>query len=115
VPADPARPELALPVAGRLPRLTLSVSEACDVLGVGHDFWQEHIAPEIRIVRAGRRKLVPVTELVRWIDRHAEAAFEPRAHGSSTRVPTQISSVGAGSRGVRASRAPAPKSGPRAA
>lgn len=41
-------------------RLALDVSEACAALGVGWDFWQEHIAPEVHIVRRGRRKLVAV-------------------------------------------------------
>jgi hypothetical protein len=66
VPVEPAS----------VPRLALSIAEACAVLGVGHDFWTEHISPEIRIVRVGRRKLVPVGELVAWIDRHAESTSD---------------------------------------
>lgn len=57
------------------PRLALSISEACGVLGVSHDFWHEHIAPDVRIVRRGRRKLVPTDELRRWLDSNAERAL----------------------------------------
>lgn len=59
-----------------VPRLALSVGEACKVLGVGHDFWQEHVAAEVRIVWRGRRKLVPVRELERWLEANAEATLE---------------------------------------
>lgn len=54
------------------PRLALSVAEACAALGLSWDFWQEHIAPEVRVVRRGRRKLVSVAELKRWLERNAE-------------------------------------------
>jgi hypothetical protein len=63
------------------PRLALSVAEACAALGVSWDFWQEHIAPEVRVVRRGRRKLVSVAELERWLDRNAELLLEARHAG----------------------------------
>lgn len=76
-PAGPARPAGAS--FGRqtpnLPRLALSISEACDALGISHDFWTEHVAAEVRIVRRGRRKLVAVEELRRWLDANAERAL----------------------------------------
>ena len=55
-------------------RLALSVSEACEALGVSWDFWSEYIAPEVRVVRRGRRKLIAVTELERWLERNGEAS-----------------------------------------
>jgi excisionase family DNA binding protein len=55
-----------------VPRLALSIEEACQALGVSWDYWREHVAPEVRIVRLGRRKLVPVTELQAWLEAHAE-------------------------------------------
>jgi hypothetical protein len=54
------------------PALALSVEGACAALGVSWDTWHEQIEPDVRIVRLGRRKLVPVTELQRWLDEHAE-------------------------------------------
>jgi excisionase family DNA binding protein len=56
-----------------VPRLALSISEACQALGVSHDFWSEHIGPELRIRRVGRRKLVPVAEIERWLERGERA------------------------------------------
>lgn len=57
-------------------RLALSVEEACAALGVSWDFWNEHIAADIRIVRRGRRKLIPIQELERWLREAAERALE---------------------------------------
>ncbi len=54
------------------PALALSVEQACDALGVSWDTWKEHIAPDVRIVRIGRRKLIAVSELQRWLDDHGE-------------------------------------------
>ncbi len=55
------------------PALALSIEQACASLGVGWDLWKSSIEHEIRIVRIGRRKLVPVAELEKWLDQHAEA------------------------------------------
>jgi len=54
------------------PALALSVEQACAALGISWDTWKT-IEPEIRLVRLGRRKLVPVTALQAWLDEHAEA------------------------------------------
>jgi excisionase family DNA binding protein len=61
-----------------VPRLGLSIEEACSALGVSWDTWHSHIEPDIRIVRIGRRKLVPVTELQRWLTDNAEQLLERR-------------------------------------
>ena len=57
-------------------RLALSPDEAAAALGVSRDFFDEHIAPELRIVRRGRRRLVPVRELERWLDLSASRAYD---------------------------------------
>lgn len=55
-----------------MPKLALSVDQACEALGVSWKTWTEHIAHEVRIVRVGRRKLIAVSELQRWLDDHGE-------------------------------------------
>ena len=55
------------------PALALSVAQACQALGVSWKTWRAHIEPEVRLVRIGRKKLVPVAELERWLADHAEA------------------------------------------
>jgi hypothetical protein len=91
--------------------LALNVEEACAALGVSWDFWAEHIAPEVRVVRRGRRKLVAVSELERWLDRNAEATTAATARRAtaaaapaSARRDRRLATTGvrtAGSAGVR--------------
>jgi excisionase family DNA binding protein len=56
-------------VERRIPRLALSPEEASTALGVSRDYFDAHIAHELRIVRRGRRKLIAVAELERWLER----------------------------------------------
>lgn len=95
-------PEIASIVAAALaeappPRLALSPDEAAGALGVSRDFLDEHVMPELRIVRRGRRRIVPVAELEAWLEREAARALEGRRWGfaqlsrtSKTRMATPI-------------------------
>lgn len=65
-------------VRPQTPALALSIEQACAALGVGWDLFHTSIEPELRIVRLGRRKLVPVSELQKWLDTHAEATLGDR-------------------------------------
>jgi hypothetical protein len=58
--------------------LALNVKDACASIGVSWDVWKAHIEPEVRLVRIGTRKLVPVAELERWLADHAETTLERR-------------------------------------
>jgi len=58
--------------APALPRLSISPGEAAEMLGVSRDFFDEHVKPELRIVRRGSKTiLIPVAELERWLDTSA--------------------------------------------
>jgi excisionase family DNA binding protein len=61
------------------PRLAVSPSEAAAVLGVSRDYFDEHVIDELRVVRRGRRILVALAELERWLDRSATRATLGRA------------------------------------
>jgi excisionase family DNA binding protein len=63
--------------APRVPRIAVSKQEAADALGVSIDFFDEHIVADLRTVRVGRRRLIPVAELERWLDKHADLARVP--------------------------------------
>lgn len=55
-----------------LPRLALNKTEAARALGVSVDFFDDHVAHELRCVRRGRRRLYPITEIQRWLGESAE-------------------------------------------
>ena len=55
-----------------IPRLALTPREAAAAIGVGEDFFSEHIRPELQLIRRGRKVLVPVAELERWMRANAE-------------------------------------------
>lgn len=54
-----------------MPRLALSPDEAAAALSVSRDFFDEHVLRELRHVRRGRRRLIPVIEIERWLERSA--------------------------------------------
>jgi excisionase family DNA binding protein len=58
--------------APHVPRLAVTKQEAAAALGVSVDFFDEHIVHELRIVRRGRRRLIPIRELERWLDQQAD-------------------------------------------
>lgn len=66
----------ALGPPGRVPRLALSKAEAAAALGVSVDYLEEHVMAELRIVRRGRRRLIPIRELENWLDRSASRVME---------------------------------------
>lgn len=59
-----------LPVS--VPRIALTPGEAAAAIGVGPDFFDENVAPHLRLIRRGRKRLVPVSELERWVAENAE-------------------------------------------
>jgi excisionase family DNA binding protein len=55
-----------------LRRLSITPREAAQMLGVSRDFFDEHVKPELRIIRRGSKTiLIPVAELERWVDESA--------------------------------------------
>jgi hypothetical protein len=57
-------------------RLALTPTEAARALGCSRDFFDKHIAPELRWVRRGRLKFVAVAELEDWLRRSAALTLE---------------------------------------
>ena len=55
-----------------IPRVALTVPESAAALGVGVDFFNENIRPELKVIRRGSKRLVPVSELQRWAEENAE-------------------------------------------
>lgn len=58
------------------PRICLTPPEAAASLGVGATFFDTEIAPELKVIRRGRKRLYPVAELERWAAENAESTFD---------------------------------------
>lgn len=58
-----------------IPRIALTPPEAAAAIGVGPDFFEDNVAPDLRLIRRGRKRLVPVSELERWTAENAERAL----------------------------------------
>lgn len=69
------------PIAA-VPRVALTLEESARSLGVSVSHFRRHIAPELRVIRSGSVRLVPLAELQRWADRAATLA------GASSLTPT---------------------------
>ncbi len=57
-----------------VPRVALTRQEAAASLGVSLSTFQRDIQPDLRIVRRGSVRLVPVAELEQWAEKNATLA-----------------------------------------
>lgn len=55
--------------------LCLSREQAAEALSVGVDWFDAHVKPHIRVIAKGRRVLVPVAELERYVNENAARAL----------------------------------------
>ena len=53
------------------PRIALTKAEAATAIGVSVDFLEAHVLADLAVVRRGRKVLVPVAELERWVAERA--------------------------------------------
>ncbi len=61
-----------------IPRLALTREEAAAAIGMSLDSFERHVQPHVRLLRLGRLRLVPVRELERWAEGHAEHVFDEK-------------------------------------
>jgi excisionase family DNA binding protein len=59
-------------------RITLTKAEAAEALGVSVDHLERHVLAEVKVIRSGRLRLIPVAELDAWIARNAARLGEWR-------------------------------------
>ena len=83
-----------------VPRLALTKAEAAEALGVSVDFFEDHIMCELRVVRRGRRRLIPIAELERWLERSADLALPASSAYSPRERERNASSRPAASRSL---------------
>ena len=61
--------------SNNVPRVALSRQEAAMSLGMSLDSFERHVQPELRLIRRGKLRLVPLAELERWANENAESAL----------------------------------------
>ena len=71
----PVSDRAAVTMVEPVPRIALTQQEACASLGCSEEFFVEHVRPYLRVVRRGRKRLFPVTDLRRAVDEMAENVF----------------------------------------
>ena len=59
-----------------IPRLALTRAEAATSIGMSLDSFERYVQPELRLVRRGKLRLVPVSEIERWLQANAEHVLE---------------------------------------
>lgn len=70
---------MAKKLDAQIPRYALTPPEAAAAIGVGEDFFSANVRPELRLIRRGRKVLIPVAELERWTEDNAEQVLEGAA------------------------------------
>src|SRR5436190_18349968 len=61
--------------ASQLPRLSISPREAAQMLGVSRDFFDEHVKPELRIIRRGSKTILDPGRRARALGRRKRCAL----------------------------------------
>jgi hypothetical protein len=61
--------------SSNVPRVALSRQEAALSLGMSLDSFERHVQPELRLIRRGKLRLVPLAELERWANQNAGLVF----------------------------------------
>lgn len=56
-------------------RLAFTPEEAAASIGCSRSFLYEHILPELRVVRVGRRRIIPRESLEQWLREEASRAI----------------------------------------
>lgn len=81
-------------VPSSAPRLALTRAEAARALGMSMDSFERYVQPELRLVRRGKLRLIPVAEIERWLVENASrvrgrwassCTFRQRVRGRSAR------------------------------
>jgi hypothetical protein len=77
------------------PRLGLTIEEAAKAVGVSESSFKRHVQPELRIVRRGGLRIVPVPEIERWLANNATLAGTTKRGSRMARSTKRPRTVGA--------------------
>jgi hypothetical protein len=64
------------PTKRTVPRIALRPDEAAEAIGVSRSWFFQEVLSELRVIRRGRVRLIPVAELELWAERNAARLFD---------------------------------------
>jgi hypothetical protein len=75
----------------------LTVEEAAAAVGMSESSFKRHVQPELRIVRRGSLRIIPVPEIERWLEGNATLAATTRMASrmaQTTKRPRTVEAAG---------------------
>lgn len=85
----------AMPNRPSPPRLSLTVKEAAEAVGMSESSFKRHVQPELRIVRRGSLRIIPIPEIERWLEGNATLAGTTQAASRLMQTKKRPRAVGA--------------------
>jgi excisionase family DNA binding protein len=64
-----------------IPRYALTKAEAAASLGMSVDSFERHVQSDLKLVRLGKLRLIPPSELERWVAERAEPVLNGNGNG----------------------------------
>jgi len=77
------------------PRLGLTVEEAAKAVGMSESSFKRHVQPELRIVRRGSLRIIPVPEIEKWLEGNATLAATTKPTSRMAALTKRPRAVGA--------------------
>lgn len=63
---------MSVPSVRLVPPIALTREDAAAAVGMSLTSFEKYVQPDLRMIRRGSLRLVPVGELERWVERNAE-------------------------------------------
>jgi hypothetical protein len=82
----------------------LTVEEAAEAVGMSESSFKRHVQPELRIVRRGSLRIIPVPEIEKWLEGNATLAATTKAASrmaATTKRPRAAQTAGGMAQGGR--------------
>jgi hypothetical protein len=71
------------------------VEEAAKAVGMSESSFKRHVQPELRIVRRGNLRIIPIREIEKWLEGNATLAATTKAASRMAALTKRPRTVGA--------------------
>jgi hypothetical protein len=62
-----------------VPRIALDRQEAAESIGMSLTSFETYVQPHVKLIRKGSKRLIPVSELERWVSENAQRTLDRHA------------------------------------